>query len=108
MEAPSGQVFCAISVQSGAWPEGALECPTEFDDRLGHRADNARPSRKDRLGAADPEVQPVSDSTALRDLPTDQWPTRELILREASRLSGIVEVVVLAARSIFDFGIQES
>lgn len=28
----------------------------------------------------------MSDATPLRDLPTDQWPTRELILREASRL----------------------
>jgi AcrR family transcriptional regulator len=28
----------------------------------------------------------VSDPTALRELPPDQWPTRELILREASRL----------------------
>jgi AcrR family transcriptional regulator len=28
----------------------------------------------------------VSDPAALRDLPLEQWPTRELILREASRL----------------------
>ncbi|MBW2493378.1 MAG: helix-turn-helix transcriptional regulator [Deltaproteobacteria bacterium] len=28
----------------------------------------------------------MSDAIALRDLPTEQWPTRELILREASRL----------------------
>jgi len=27
MEAPSGQVFCVIPVQSSAWPEGALEWP---------------------------------------------------------------------------------
>jgi len=27
MKAPSGQVFCVIPVQSGAWPEGALEWP---------------------------------------------------------------------------------
>jgi hypothetical protein len=27
MEAPSGQIFCVIPVQSSAWPEGALEWP---------------------------------------------------------------------------------
>ena len=27
MEAPSGQVFCVIPVQSSAWPEGALDWP---------------------------------------------------------------------------------
>ncbi len=27
MEAPSGHVFCVIPVQTGTWPEGALEWP---------------------------------------------------------------------------------
>jgi AcrR family transcriptional regulator len=38
------------------------------------------------MEATDPGEHLVSDPTALRDLPPEQWPTRELILREASRL----------------------
>jgi AcrR family transcriptional regulator len=54
-------------------------------------SDHRRPyrsevTRRECSHAIDPGAGCVSDLTSLLDLPAEQWPTRELILREASRL----------------------